>query len=49
LLSGCASIGKGAAEAVLEKSENEDTRQCQVWGNGVRFLIIGTPSKQVVV
>jgi len=31
LLSGCASIGKGAAEAVLEKSENEDTRQCQVW------------------
>jgi hypothetical protein len=32
LLSGCASIGKGAAEAVLEKSENEDTRQCQVWG-----------------
>ena len=32
LLSDCASIGKGAAEAVLEKSENEDTRQCQVWG-----------------
>jgi hypothetical protein len=32
LLSGCASISKGAAEAVLEKTENEDTRQCQVWG-----------------
>jgi hypothetical protein len=32
LLSGCASIGKGAAEAVLEKSEEEDTRLCQVWG-----------------
>jgi hypothetical protein len=32
LLSGCASIGKGAAEAVLEKTENEDTRVCQVWG-----------------
>jgi hypothetical protein len=31
-LSGCASIGKGAAEAVLEKTEKEDTRQCQVWG-----------------
>ena len=28
-LAGCASIGKGAAEAVLEKSENEDTRLCQ--------------------
>ncbi|MGZ8137308.1 MAG: hypothetical protein ACXW1W_11765 [Methylococcaceae bacterium] len=32
LISGCASIGKGAAEAVLEKSENEDARQCQVCG-----------------
>ncbi|MDD1624197.1 MAG: hypothetical protein LUO94_05475 [Methylococcaceae bacterium] len=32
LLSGCASIGKGAAEAVLEKSEKDDTRLCQVWG-----------------
>ena len=32
LLSGCASFGKSAAEAVLEKSENEDTRLCQVWG-----------------
>ena len=32
LLSGCASFGKGAAEAVLEKTESEDTRQCQVWG-----------------
>ncbi len=32
LLSGCAGIGKGAMEAFLEKSENEDTRQCQVWG-----------------
>jgi hypothetical protein len=32
LLSGCASIGKGAMEAFLEKSENEDTRLCKVWG-----------------
>lgn len=32
LLSGCQSIGKGAMEAFLEKTENEDTRQCQVWG-----------------
>ncbi|MDD1617177.1 MAG: hypothetical protein CG439_2339 [Methylococcaceae bacterium NSP1-2] len=38
LLSGCGSIGKGVAEAILEKSETEDTRVCQVWGkpfNGV--------------
>ncbi len=32
LLSGCSSIGKGVAEAILEKSEKEDTRVCQVWG-----------------
>ena len=33
LFSGCASLGKGVAEAILEKAENEDTRLCQVWGN----------------
>ena len=32
LLSGCSGIGKGVAEALLEKTESEDTRQCQVWG-----------------
>ena len=31
-LSGCASFGKGVAEAVLEKSRAEDTRVCQVLG-----------------
>lgn len=32
VLSGCTGIGKGIAEAVLEKSESEDNRVCQVWG-----------------
>jgi len=32
LLSGCAGIGKGVTEALLEKAENEDTRVCQVVG-----------------
>jgi len=32
LLSGCAGIGKGVTEAILEKTEQEDTRVCQVWG-----------------
>ncbi|MDO8843663.1 MAG: hypothetical protein Q7U98_08080 [Methylicorpusculum sp.] len=32
LLTACTSIGKGIAQAVLEKSETEDARQCQVWG-----------------
>jgi hypothetical protein len=30
--SGCASLGKGIAEAVLEKTEEKDVRVCQVWG-----------------
>jgi len=41
LLSGCSSIGKGIAEAVLEKSETEDTRQCQVWGKPFAGLDAG--------
>lgn len=32
VLSGCASFGKGVAEAVLEKTDGEDTRVCQVRG-----------------
>ncbi|MEN8260971.1 MAG: hypothetical protein ABFS02_10360, partial [Pseudomonadota bacterium] len=31
-LAGCASFGKGVAEAFLEKQGSEDTRVCQVWG-----------------
>jgi hypothetical protein len=33
LVSSCSSVGKGVAEAILEKAEVEDTRQCQVWGS----------------
>lgn len=32
MLSGCSSIGKGIAEAILEKADEEDTRICQVSG-----------------
>jgi hypothetical protein len=46
LLSGCASLGKGAAEAVLEKSENEDTRQCQVWGKAFPGIEADLADKQ---
>src|SRR5664280_918216 len=46
LLSGCASIGKGAAEAVLEKTENEDTRQCQVWGEAFPGIEADLVNKQ---
>jgi len=31
-LSGCASLGKGVAEAFLERQEATDTRLCEIWG-----------------
>lgn len=46
LLSGCAGIGKGVAEALLEKTENEDTRQCQVWGESFTGVEPGLIKKQ---
>ena len=46
LLSGCTGIGKGIAEAILEKSETEDTRQCQVWGQLFTGLEPGLVKKQ---
>lgn len=44
--SGCASIGKGIAEAVLEKAETEDTRLCQVWGKAITGLESGLNNPQ---
>lgn len=46
LLSGCSSLGKGVAEAVLEKSETEDTRQCQAWGETFKGIENGLAKKQ---
>ncbi len=37
-LSGCASFGKGVAEAVLEKTNTQDTRICQVRGKPVQGI-----------
>ena len=34
ILSGCASFGKGIAQGILEKSEEEDKRACQIWSGG---------------
>ncbi|WP_239649977.1 hypothetical protein [Methylocucumis oryzae] len=31
-LTGCSSLGKGVAEAVLEKQQEADTRVCEIWG-----------------
>jgi hypothetical protein len=52
LFSGCASIGKGVVEAILEKSDNEDTRQCQVWGKpfaGIEADLAKPPGKTKVL
>jgi len=46
LLSGCASLGKGAMEAFLEKSESEDTRLCHVWGNSFAGIDANLVKKQ---
>jgi hypothetical protein len=34
LLSGCSSLGKGITEAIIEQKEADDTRACEVWGEG---------------
>lgn len=38
LLSGCSSLGKGITEAILEQKEADDTRACEVWGEGFNGL-----------
>jgi len=38
LLSSCSSLGKGITEAILEKQQTEDTRICEVWGDGFTGL-----------
>jgi len=37
-LSGCASLGKGMAEAFLEKQQSADTRLCEIWGKSFKGL-----------
>lgn len=56
VISGCASfgegIGQGVANAVLEKTEAEDTRVCQVWGqafNGIDQALLQQKGKTKVL
>lgn len=37
-IGGCASLGKGITEAILEKQESEDTRLCEIRGHAFRGL-----------
>ena len=46
LINGCSSIGKGITEALLEKSDAVDSRQCQVWGKPFLGLEPGLTKQQ---
>jgi|LakMenEpi03Aug12_release.lakeMendotaPanAssembly.Ray.scaffolds.fasta_scaffold298452_1 hypothetical protein len=46
LLANCSGIGAGVAEAALEKTENEDARQCQVWGKSFAGIDVGLNKSQ---
>jgi hypothetical protein len=51
-ISGCASFGKGIAEAVLDKSNEQDTRVCQVKGkafDGIEPGLSNSTSKTKVL
>lgn len=50
-LNGCASFGKGIAEAFLEKQEEEDTRVCEITGNRFTGLKpqLETPGRKMKV
>lgn len=45
-LSGCASLGKGMAEAFLEKQQSVDTRLCEIWGKPFKGLAPFLDNKQ---
>jgi len=45
-LSGCASLGKGIAEAFLEKQKSVDTRLCEIWGKPFNGLAPFLDNKQ---
>ncbi|MGR9013729.1 MAG: hypothetical protein ACU83U_08805 [Gammaproteobacteria bacterium] len=45
-LSGCASLGRGMAEAFLEKQQSVDTRICKIWGKSFNGLAPFLGNKQ---
>jgi len=51
-LSGCASLGKGMAEAFLEKQQSADIRLCEIWGkpfNGISPFLGNKQGKMKVL
>lgn len=51
-LTGCASLGKGMAEAFLEKQASADTRLCEIWGrpfNGISPFLNNKNGKMKVL
>jgi len=45
-LGGCTSFGKGIVEGLLEKSEEDDTRACQIWSKGFSGIDVSIDRKE---
>lgn len=45
-LGGCTSFGKGIVRGLLEKSEMEDTRACQIWSKGFSGIDVNIDRKE---
>jgi len=46
LLGGCTGFGKGIVQGFLEKSEEEDTRACQIWSKGFSGIDVSIDRKE---
>ena len=46
IISGCSSFGKGIVEGLLAKSEEEDTRICEIWSKGFSGLDVSIDRKE---
>ncbi len=47
-LGGCASFGKGVAEAFIENNRQEDTRQCEILGSKFKGIEAAFQNKNTV-
>ena len=45
-LAGCSSFGKGIVQGLLDKSEEEDTRACQIWSKGFSGIDVSIDRKE---
>ncbi len=46
VIAGCSSFGKGIVKGFLEKSEEKDTRACQIWSKGFSGIDVSIDRKE---